>query len=202
MNCDPKSLLYTARCFRCLPKPELNASLIYSLCQWANASGVDCSQCSWLVYPNTALRNDTTGSIGFRFKVSQPISVCRLGRLYVAQNVQNHRIMLWQGPTPGTLLADGTVLAASASDANSFKWVDIEPVVLSPNTYYYVASNETNGGDRWRDAWNVTTLPNINTTVFPEVQAAYALVQSTFPGTLSGAVNSVFNTIGLWYGTV
>lgn len=37
MNCDPKSLLQIASCFRCLPKPELTASIIYVLCRWANA---------------------------------------------------------------------------------------------------------------------------------------------------------------------
>lgn len=36
MTCDPKALLQAAACYRCIPKPVMQSTLISLLCHWAN----------------------------------------------------------------------------------------------------------------------------------------------------------------------
>lgn len=44
MNCDPKTLVESAKCFRCIPNGMSKQVMIYLLCQWANKSSFPCGQ--------------------------------------------------------------------------------------------------------------------------------------------------------------
>lgn len=179
MNCSPQALALAARCW-CLPLDRLRAAQSYLLCQWANEAGEVC-QSSFVTFPTTATRNDFTIAVGFQFQVLSTISVTKMGRLYVSGNVQDHVANLWLGPGPGTLLASGTILASSTSDANNFKWVDITPVTLSPGNTYVIGLDEYSSGDKWKDTW--ATAGFVDATYFTSVVEKFTLGSSVFPAT-------------------
>jgi hypothetical protein len=121
---------------------------------------------SFVSNPSGGTRNNYTSSVGMAFTVSSPVTVSRLGRRY-ATGSGNHVVNIWAG-TNGTPIATGTVLAASTSDSNSFKWVSITPVILSPGTTYTIGIDELNGGDSWYDSF----APSLQ-TVFTCVENRY-----------------------------
>ena len=141
--------------------------------------------------PTTGTRNNFTGALGFRFKVSRSVTVSRLGRLYVAGNSQNHAIALWVSTDTVNPIASGTINAGSSSDANNFKWVTVGSVVLSPSSTYVLTVDETNGGDQWRDIWSAASSLK---SVFANVESAYNSVQSTYPAVFGSADNSMYST--------
>jgi hypothetical protein len=152
-------------------------------------------QSSFATPPTTATRNDTTGSFGFEFQVTQNITVSRLGRLYVAQNTQDHVLRLWQLSVGQ--LASGTVLTASASDASNFKWVSITPIMLTPGPWYALTEDDTSGGDDWKDLWSAAASMQ---SVFSKVSSAWTGTQGQYP--VNGGQNQngeMFGTPALWY---
>jgi hypothetical protein len=112
--------------------------------------------------PTGATRNDADLVVGFTFIPVVSMSVTQLGRLYVAGNVQNHQAGIWEKAT-GVLIASGTILAASSSDANNYKYVTIGSVTLDPTKEYIIACQEFAGGDTWTDLW--TSTDSFNTYV-------------------------------------
>lgn len=145
---------------------------------------------SFASYPTTANRNNYTGSVGFGFTVAANTIVSRLGRLYVVGNSQNHNINLWDSTDTTTPIATGTILAASTSDANNFKWVSITPVLLQTGRTYYIALDENSGGDQWLNEWT----PSMNTN-FTVQQSRYGST-GAFPSS-GGTVGTMFNTINI-----
>jgi hypothetical protein len=151
---------------------------------------------SFAVFPTTANRNSISGTFGMIFTVSQNVTITEFGRLYVAGNVQNHGINLW-AVTSQTNLASGTVLAASPSDSNGFKYVTLgTPVTLVPGTSYAIAVDETSGGDTWTNLW----VPTLN-PIFTDYSSCYSSSgQDTYPNnngvldTLEDSPAMVFHT--------
>lgn len=139
---------------------------------------------SFITPPTTALRNDFTGAVGFTFTVSQSIKVNRLGRLYVAGNVQDHVIKLWISTDTVTPLASGTILAAGKSDIKNFKWVDITPVTLTPGNTYAIGIDNTNGGDTFKDLWIPGAAADSRITV---ITTAYITSLGLYPNSTAGA---------------
>lgn len=103
--------------------------------------------------PTSGLVNGYTGAVGYFFAVPVSLTVSELGRRYHTGNSANHQIKLWD-LTTGSAVATATVLAASSSDGDGFKWVAITPIVLSPAKQYAILSDETSGGDTYNDLWN------------------------------------------------
>ena len=145
---------------------------------WSYSSASTYSFSAW---PTTATRNDANFAVGYTFQVSYPITINRLGRLYVAGNTQNHLVKLWQTSGP-TLITSGTVLAASTSDANGFKWVSVTPVTLTPGVTYAIAVDENAAGDTWKDWWT----PNLN-SYFSNITAMYSGTRGAYPSIAAGA---------------
>jgi hypothetical protein len=108
---------------------------------------------SFVTKPTTATRNNYTGCAGFSFTVTEEMTITQLGRLYVAGNTQNHAIKLWISTNTVTPIASGTILNASTSDSDNFKWVDITPVTLVVGSTYKIAIDDTSGGDTFKDLW-------------------------------------------------
>lgn len=130
-------------------------------------------------------RNNYSGALGFQFTVLQNVTVNKLGRMFLPGNSQNHVVNLWSAAGGGTLLATGTVLVASASDSNGFKWVAVAPVTLVPGVTYTIAVDETNGGDTWVDG---VSNPVLNGLFGDRVVSCYTNVggQSTYPPNTNG----------------
>ena len=137
---------------------------------------------SFITFPTTAPRNDFAGAMGFRFQVSSPINVARLGRMYVSGNSQDHVIKLWISTNTSTPLASATILNSSATDGNGYKWVQITPITLTPGNTYAIAIDETVGGDKWKDTWSFGSTMQ---TVFTNVVSAYQGGAGVYPA--SGA---------------
>jgi Domain of unknown function (DUF4082) len=100
--------------------------------------------------PPTLFARTLAGSYGCSFTVSRQWTVTRLGRWYDPANTHDHQITLW-APDQTTILARATILAASASDADGYKWVSVNPVALTPGNTYSIATDEASPGDTWKD---------------------------------------------------
>jgi hypothetical protein len=90
--------------------------------------------------------NDYTGWKGMKITTgSDPIVVTDLGRWVLSGNSQTHtlKIVNASGTTVGS-----TSVALSGATPVQFKYAALtNPVTLSANSVYYIASQETNGGD-------------------------------------------------------
>ena len=149
---------------------------------------------SFATKPTTATRNDSDFTIGMGFSVSQTITVTEFGRLYVAGNSQDHEIYLWISTDSVTPLATETILNASSSDGDDFKWVTLgTPVVLEPGNIYYLCGNEFGGGDTWKDGWTPGTAIN---SVLISVHDRFAATLDTFP-TNGGSAGQIYNTMSM-----
>jgi hypothetical protein len=147
-------------------------------------------------FPSTAARSNFDGCLGFFFTVSQTIYVYSVGRLFVSGNVQNHKINIWITTNTVTPLASATILAATTSDSNNFKYADLStPLTLSPGVTYAIASNEYNGGDAWKDYWNMggTTQSEVTST-----HSTFAVAVDTYPA-FSDPSTNVYNTCTFKY---
>ena len=140
--------------------------------------------------PTDGTRSNHTGSLGFQFTVTTSKTVNRLGRQYASTNTLNHVVNLWNADT-AALIATGTVLASSSSDALGFKWVDVTPVVLSPGVNYTIGVDETSGvGEVWKDQWNPAGFMVGSITV---IGARYSNTVSVRP-TFAGTAGQIYNT--------
>lgn len=193
MNCDTNALLDAARCFRCIPFGSQAPVHLYLLCQWANAP--TCQSSFIAPIPDPIARNNFTGALGFDFTLLQDITISRFGRKFSAQNVSNHAINLWL-TVPQTLIASGTVLAASASDSNGFKWVDIAPVTLDKTKHYRIASDEVSQGDLWKDEWTPTGV--LDAVQFPVIFTVFTATPSAFPNSTI-TPGAMFNTCAMCF---
>lgn len=110
---------------------------------------------AFVTFPTTANRNDANFVLGHTFIPVVSMSVTQLGRLYVAGNTQDHQIGVWEKAT-GTLVTSGTILAASSSDANNYKYVSVSAVTLDPAKEYVIGCQEFAAGDQWLTAWDST----------------------------------------------
>jgi len=110
---------------------------------------------AFVTFPTTANRNDANFVLGHTFIPVVSMSVTQLGRLYVAGNTQDHQIAIWEKAT-GTLITSGTILAASSSDANNYKYVTVSAVTLDPAKEYVIGCQEFAAGDQWLTAWDST----------------------------------------------
>lgn len=107
------------------------------------------------------LRSNFTGSLGFTFTLAANITVSSLGRLYISGDTHNHFMAIYDISSPGSAVVSGTVLAATASDANNYKYVSITPTTLLASKTYAIAIDEVNGQDQWLDqAWTSTNFLN------------------------------------------
>lgn len=132
---------------------------------------------SYITFPSTQNRNDITGTLGHSFTPNKYILVTQLGRHY-GSNTGNHGVNIWQDGSSVSAIGSVTVLAATASDANGYKFATLgTPVLLSPGVTYRIATDETASGDQWYDAHTLTGI--INTTDLTAVNACY---QTSGPG--------------------
>lgn len=107
---------------------------------------------SFAVAPvESGMRNGFYG-VGFRFKVSSARTIHQFGRFYAASNTENHNIHIWDDAN--SLLASGTILAASPSDSDGIKKVTLgTPYALGSGTFYRISSQES-ASDIWKDLWS------------------------------------------------
>lgn len=97
----------------------------------------------------TTLRNNVAGWLGMEFTTgAAPMRVTQLGRWVVSGNTGTHAVRLVEADT-GSLLGSVSIATAGAP-AGQVKYTALSaPVLLSPQSRYYLLSQETAGGDMW-----------------------------------------------------
>jgi len=151
------------------------------------SAGNNYSLTSFSVNPTIGVNNGYTGSVGFRFTVNAPTLITRIGMLYGTGITHDSVINFYSG-TKKILTA--TILVASSSDSNGFKWVSIAPTPLATGITYTIARDVTNGGDLWKTEWTPSLISNFNV-----VRATYGYT-SVYP-TTEGTVGKIYDTIAM-----
>ncbi len=141
------------------------------------------------------VRNDFTGAVGMVIQVAaDPLTVRGLGRFVVAGNGGTHVVKIADGTTGADLPNAAVTISLSGAVPNQFAYeVLATPVLLNPNTQYYIVSQETMGGDRWLDL--DTTV--ITSSVAAVISAAFTdgvnpFVRGGGPGHTYGPVDFLF----------
>jgi hypothetical protein len=112
---------------------------------------VTATEGSFLASPPSPQRNSYPGSVGFQFRVLQPITVTSLGRYYPSSG-SSHTINLWATSNAATPLATA-IVTGPATGQSAMIYATITPVTLTPNVTYAIAIDELYGGDLWVDNW-------------------------------------------------
>jgi fibronectin type 3 domain-containing protein len=105
-----------------------------------------------------SLRNDYSGWVGMRFLVrASPLQVSALGRIYIDGNTQSHELRLINAETGATVAS--VLWMPEGGTHNQIKYAALTaPAILAANTEYYLASQETAGGDfSYGDNTGITT---------------------------------------------
>ncbi len=171
------------------------------------SAGTQAPQSLFKIAPPTT--GYTTGgpySMGQQFTVLSPITVTRLGRMYPTGQTHNHDAALWSTASTTVPLASGTILASSTSDADSFKWVNITPVVLVPGVDYSVVTNEDSSTlDTWKTNYFWTYADTTPYILAGPVGSGKTMPGSVYrstgygyPSTLT-AYNAGFNTAAIGF---
>lgn len=93
-------------------------------------------------------RNDFTGFVGMRITVgSTPLIVTQLGRYVLTGNRDQHTVKIFQASN-GAEVASASV-PTIGTPVGLFAYAPIGAITLQANTSYYVASQESAGGDSW-----------------------------------------------------
>ncbi len=115
------------------------------------------------------LRRDFNGWVGMKLTVSGiPLTVSALGRICVAGNSQTHMVKL-ANASDGTDVPGASVAVNMAGcTPGQFAYGTISPVTLPIGASYYLASQETQGGDLWYDQGRVssTNAGAVNSAVY------------------------------------
>jgi hypothetical protein len=136
----------------------------------AVSAGGDTPFVTGLPAAGTALRNNFAGWIGMRFTVgATPLNVSAMGRVCVAGNAASHTVKLVLASN-GTDVAGGSAIVNMAGcTPGQFAYQNLpNPITLPAGTSYYLASQETSGGDRWYEFAPITATAAgvINNSVY------------------------------------
>lgn len=97
-------------------------------------------------------RKNYDGFVGMQFRTaSTAITVTAVGRYVTAGNAGNHLVKIVNASTGQDVPGASAVVVTAGATAGSYSFAPINPVVLNPNTSYYILSQETGGGDLWYD---------------------------------------------------
>lgn len=119
---------------------------------------------------SSVLRNDGDYTIGCSFTVGGiGFTVTSLARWVVYGNSQTHTISLKSVQGVGNVLGSVDVNTSGATPGQ-FLFGAIDPVVLSPSTYYMIEATEYAGGDQWYDAGNGSAM---SSDVVEDIDGSY-----------------------------
>jgi hypothetical protein len=141
------------------------------------------------------LRNDFTGAVGMVIRVAaDPLTVFGLGRFVVAANGGTHVVKIADGTTGADLPGAAVTIDLSGAAPNQFAYEILPaPVLLNPNTEYYIVSQETTGGDLWFD---------LDTTVLTSSVAAVTsavFTDNVGPFVRGGGPNHTYGPVDLLF---
>ena len=102
-------------------------------------------------------RNNYSGWIGASITTSvAPATITALGRIYISGNTGTHTVKIVNAGTGADVSGGSVSIPMTGGTPGSFLYANLSsPIVLNPNTTYYVLSQEASGGDQWYD-YNTT----------------------------------------------
>jgi hypothetical protein len=105
------------------------------------------------------LRSDFSGWVGMKLTVGpSALTVTSLGRLCITGNTGTHTVKLLTAGTGVALPGGSAQINMSGCTAGQFTSVALStPVTLAAGASYYLASQETAGGDKWYDLGQIST---------------------------------------------
>jgi Divergent InlB B-repeat domain/NHL repeat len=108
---------------------------------------------------NGPVRNNFSGWVGMEFTVGvNSLPVKALGRLFLLGNSGTHVVKLVLASNGSDVPGGSVTISMSGGTPGVFSFVPLpSPITLSPNTTYYLVSEETGGGDQWYDYGGITT---------------------------------------------
>ncbi|MGA2715763.1 MAG: protease pro-enzyme activation domain-containing protein [Bryobacteraceae bacterium] len=115
------------------------------------------------------LRNDFTGWVGMKLTLgSSPLSVSSVGRICLAGNAQAHAVKFVNAITGVDVPGASASVNMGGCTAGQFVYSSISPVTLPAGTSYFLASQETQGGDSWYDQGLISTTAaaSVNSSVY------------------------------------
>ena len=98
-----------------------------------------------------AVRTNFSGFLGMKITVgASPLTVTQLGRYKLSGNSGAHSLKLVVAGTGADLAGGATSVNLAGGIAGQFVYGNLAaPLTLAANTAYYVATQETSGGDAW-----------------------------------------------------
>jgi hypothetical protein len=141
------------------------------------------------------MRNNFTGFVGMVISVAaDPLTVFGLGRFVVVGNGGTHMLKIADGATGVDLPGAVVTVDLAGRTQNQFAYeIFPAPIILNPNTEYYVVSQETLGGDQFFDLDT-----SIVTTAVASVVAA-AFTDGVNPFVRGGGPNHSYGPVDLLY---
>jgi uncharacterized Fe-S cluster protein YjdI len=115
------------------------------------------------------LRNDFGGWVGMKLTVgSNPLAISSLGRICVSGNSQTHVVKIVSAIDNSDVPGASVSVSMAGCTAGQFVFGSVSGVTLQAGASYYLASQETQGGDRWYDqgAISATTAAAVNSAVY------------------------------------
>src|SRR5262249_29857951 len=103
-------------------------------------------------------RNNFSGFVGMKFTVgSMSMSISSLGRVCLGGNSASHTVEIVSAATGAVLPGASAVVNMAGCISGQFVYGAVSGVTLSAGATYYVASQETSGGDQWYDHGSIAT---------------------------------------------
>jgi List-Bact-rpt repeat protein len=108
-----------------------------------------------------SLRNDFGGWVGATVTVGgASLRITSLGRLCVTGNASNHAVKLVNPLTRADVPGGSATVNMSGCTPGQFQYAALSnPPTLLSGASYYIATQESAGGDRWYDYGTVSTTP-------------------------------------------
>jgi YVTN family beta-propeller protein len=99
------------------------------------------------------VQNNFTGWVGAAITTgATAVQVTQLGRYFVPGNGGTHTVKIVNASTGVDVSGASVSVTMTNGEANAFVYQTLaSPITLTPNTGYYVVSQETQGGDQWYD---------------------------------------------------
>lgn len=170
MNCDPRALIESARCYSCIPHGQQATVQIYLLCQWAQNSGtVECGA------PSNYILLTGGSAAGFYIKLS-PIKWERTGVFPPTIEFNG---------TGWDIILFGNVLYTS--DVFPCTWIQVTGGLPVPTGVYYSLTAPT-----------VTWTPNTEVAQWADITGNHAGDLATFQSTADAptVLNLIFGSTG------
>jgi len=155
-NPDPGSYALTARA---IANGNTVTSAVVNVTVAVNVSGTETPFVSANSLGNA--RNDFGGFLGMELVTGpNPFTVTKLGRMMLAGNSQTHVVKLVKGSDGSDVAGGSASVAMAGGTPGQFRYAALaSPLILSPNTRYFLVSQETVGGDTYSDVQGTVVTP-------------------------------------------